>query len=260
MQVVTVGDNCIDDYEDLQTYYPTGNSVDVAIHLKQLGIPVSIVSVTGDDGYGNEMVELLENHLIDVTHFHQKPGKTAVTKMGMKGNDRVHLKYFEGVLSEFTLRQEDIEFISKHEIVHSSVWGKVDGHLQDFQAAGAMVMYDFSTKLEKKRAETILPMVDYAFFSYQDHDDYIENYMKWAKKQGPQVVIVTLGSKGSLAFDGETFYKEGIVDVPVVNTVGAGDSFIAGYIRGVIEQKSISACLKSGASVAAQVVQIFAPY
>lgn len=260
MKVVTVGDNCIDEYEDLQMYYPTGNSVDVAIHLKQLGIDVSIVSVTGNDHHGEEMINLLKKYGIDLSHFKQVSGKTAVTKMGMKGNDRVHLNYYEGVLGKFTLDKGDMDFIKKHDIVHSSVWGKVDSHLQEFKDSGSVIAYDFSVKLEKERARKILPAVDYAFFSYSAEDDYIKDYMKWAQEQGPHVVVVTLGSKGSLAYDGETFYFQGIVDVPIVNTVGAGDSFIAGFLHAVVCQKSITDCLKNGATVAAQVVQVFAPY
>jgi len=102
--------------------------------------------------------------------------------------------------------------------------------------------------------------VDYAFFSYGQHDKYIEDYMKWAKEFGPKVVIVTLGDKGSIAYDGKEFYKEGIVEVPLVNTVGAGDSFIAGYTHGIINHKGIQDCLQQGATVASKVVQIFEPY
>jgi fructoselysine 6-kinase len=260
MRVVTVGDNCIDDYEKLQISYPTGNSVDFAIHLSRLGVPTSIVSITGDDENGDRMINLLMKNEINLSHFNRVIGNTAVTKMDMVGKDRVHVKYLEGVLANFILTKEDIEFINGHDIVHTSIWGKVNDKLSTFKQSGALVIFDFSVKLENKEVEFILPHVDYAFFSYEQHDKYIEDYMKWAKEFGPKVVIVTLGDKGSIAYDGKEFYKEGIVEVPLVNTVGAGDSFIAGYTHGIINHKGIQDCLQHGATVASKVVQIFEPY
>ena len=260
MRVVTVGDNCIDDYEELGISYPTGNSVDVAIHLSKLGVPVSIVSTTGNDENGEQMIKLLKKHEINLSYFHRKPGSTAITKMALNGNDRVHVKYFEGVLKDFKLSEDDIEYITGHDLVHTSFWGKVNDQLPVFKKAGVPIVYDFSVKLENDVIKFILPNVDYAFFSYHQRDSYIEEYMKWAKEFGPRIVIVTLGEEGSIAYDGQRFYQEGIVRVPVVNTVGAGDSFISGYICGMVNKKNTQECLKLGAKIASEVVQVFAPY
>ena len=72
--------------------------------------------------------------------------------------------------------------------------------------------------------------------------------------------FVTFGEDGSLAWDGERFYVGGIEKAEVVNTVGAGDSFIAGFLYGILNGKSIDECLKKGAEVAASVVQVFEPW
>ena len=47
------------------------------------------------------------------------------------------------------------------------------------------------------------------------------------------------GEKGSLAYDGNEFYKYGIVPCDVVDTMGAGDSYIAGFLYAVCQGKSI---------------------
>lgn len=49
MRVAEIGDNCIDVYERIGKKYPTGNVVDTGVNLQKLGIPVSIISTTGND-------------------------------------------------------------------------------------------------------------------------------------------------------------------------------------------------------------------
>ena len=46
----------------------------------------------------------------------------------------------------------------------------------------------------------------------------------------------------------------------VVNTVGAGDSFIAGFMEGVMKGMEILQCIENGAVLAASVVAQFEPY
>lgn len=85
--------------------------------------------------------------------------------------------------------------------------------------------------------------------------------MKWAYSQGVKIVITTLGENGSLAYNGTQFYKGDITKVEkVVNTVGAGDAFLAGFMAGVIHGRSIPECLQEGADLSASVIQKFEPY
>ena len=50
------------------------------------------------------------------------------------------------------------------------------------------------------------------------------------RSRGPQLVIAMRGEMGSLCFDGEGFHEFGIVKCDnVVDTMGAGDSYIAGF-------------------------------
>jgi len=260
MSVVTVGDNCIDNYSNLQKSYPTGNAVNVAIHLKRLGVKTSIVSLTGNDQNGSDMIRLLQDHAVDLTYFHQGEGKTAVTEMNLVNKDRVHVRYAEGVLENFKLDEDEIGFINGHNIVHTSIWGKVNQHLPQFRSSGTTVVYDFSVQLDCEGLEDLLPHIDYAFFSYDKADDFIKEFMKEKKKLGPKVIIVTLGENGSIAYDGSEFYRVASLPVQVVNTVGAGDSFIAGFIHGLLHEESVLECLNRGSVLASTVVCRFEPY
>ena len=74
-------------------------------------------------------------------------------------------------------------------------------------------------------------------------------------------MTATLGEEGSLTWDGQRLYVGQAVQArQVVNTVGAGDSFIAGFMEGVIRGLDIPGCLQNGAALAAQVVAQFNPY
>ena len=84
--------------------------------------------------------------------------------------------------------------------------------------------------------------------------------MKEIHACGPVLVTATLGEEGSLCYDGRQFYYCGIVPAKVVNTVGAGDSYIAGFTFGLLQGEPISACMARGAKLASQVISGFKPY
>ena len=46
----------------------------------------------------------------------------------------------------------------------------------------------------------------------------------------------------------------------VVNTVGAGDSYIAGFTKAMLEGRSIPECMEAGAKLSADVIGRFRPY
>ena len=258
MRVAAIGDNCIDVYPRLGKQYPTGNVVDFAVNMQQLGIPTSVISVTGSDENGQWMIETLKAEGLDTSHLAVGDGATAVTYMDMNGKDRVHGEYVEGVLENVVFSKEQVDFASRHDLVHSAFWGKADSHLAELKANGALISFDYATKSDDPLVERTLPMVDYAFFSLQK--DTAKEYLEHAWKFGPKVVVGTFGVEGSLAFDGKQFYTFGVFPAVVENTVGAGDSFIAGFMYAILQGHGIEQALETGARVAAKVVETFEPW
>jgi fructoselysine 6-kinase len=260
IDVAAIGDNCMDVYPKLSRQYVTGNAVDFAINIKQLGFDTAIISVTGNDANGKLMQETLEKEGIDSTHLRTGNGATAITYMDMNGKDRVHGDYVEGVLETMSFSADDIDFASRHSLVHTAFWGKADSHLEQLRAHGALLSFDYATKIADPLVEKTLPYVDYAFFSFSGSDDEAKKILRNVCKAGPQVAVATFGNKGSLAYDGEQFYRFGIFPAIVENTVGAGDAFIAGFMAGILSGDVIQKCLESGAQVAAKVVETFEPW
>ena len=78
---------------------------------------------------------------------------------------------------------------------------------------------------------------------------------------GAELLLATFGEGGSLAFDGTEFYRQPCIPAPkLVNTVGAGESYGAGFMSGVLRGRSIPECMLSVAKKAAEIVSIFEPY
>jgi fructoselysine 6-kinase len=81
--------------------------------------------------------------------------------------------------------------------------------------------------------------------------------MKSIKFKGPNIVVVTRGEKGSIAYDGNEFTEFGIIECDVVDSMGAGDSYIAGFLMGILEEKSILECMKKGAQSSSETIGYF---
>lgn len=272
MRAAAIGDNCIDyytRYTDAEgnvftnRKYPTGNVVDTGVNLQKLGIPTAIISTTGNDENGCWMLDTLRHEGLDVNHLKIGDGATAITYMSMNGTDRVHGEYQEGVLENIVFDAEDISYAAKHDLVHTALWGNAENTLPQIKEAGnPLISFDYADRLDHPLVETTLPYVDIGFYSYhKSRDSYIESFLKDKVDRGMKVAVATFGELGSLAYDGKEYVQYGIVPAKkVVNTVGAGDSFIAGFLYGYLHQLPIQECLAKGALVASDVVQVFEPW
>lgn len=75
----------------------------------------------------------------------------------------------------------------------------------------------------------------------------IESYAKELQKMGSKNVLISLGGEGALLIDefGKK-HKVGVLKEPVVNTVGSGDSMVAGFVAGYEKTQDYSYALKLG--------------
>ncbi|MBQ5708525.1 MAG: hypothetical protein IIV62_01015, partial [Anaerotignum sp.] len=136
-KVAAVGFCCADIYENLNEWYPTGNGIDWGIHLQRLGVPVSVVSVVGNDTYGEEMKRTLSAEGMDITHLRTEEGDTCITRMELKnGTDRVHLESIDGVMETYAINKEEIRFVAEHDLLHTDLFGNVLPHLPAWKEAG----------------------------------------------------------------------------------------------------------------------------
>lgn len=262
-KVCAVGFCCVDVYTDLKKLYPTGNGIDWGIHLARIGVDVSAVSVVGTDVYGEKMKETLSAEGIDISHLRTEVGDTCIMLMGLKnGTDRVHLEEVEGVMADYKLTEEEFEFVKRHDLLHTDLFGNVLDHLKAWHDAGVEIVMDFSvfSRDPEYHCEDYFPYVDYVFMSYDGPLEPTQEWLAYVHSFGPKIVTATRGEDGSVSYDGKNYYEHGIIPCEVVNTVGAGDSYIAGFTYGLLNGEDIPHCQRRGAELSSKIITKFEPY
>lgn len=119
------------------------------------------------------------------------------------------------------------------------------------------------TKEEAKNyIEKLLPYVDILLIGDEEieillGDTNIEEAIKVFHNKGIEKVIVKKGAKGAIGSDGKNIYDiEAIKPKALVDTVGAGDGFAAGFLTALLKGKSLEDCVRFANAVGSLVVGV----
>ena len=119
------------------------------------------------------------------------------------------------------------------------------------------------TKEEAKSyIEKILPYVDIILVGDEEieillDDVTIENAIKIFHGYGIGKVVVKKGAKGAVGSEGNSIYEvDAIKPKALVDTVGAGDGFAAGFLTALCKDKSFEECVEFGNAVGSLVVGV----
>lgn len=252
VRVIGVGDNTVDKYLHLNKMFPGGNAVNVAVLAHRLDHPASYLGWLGNDQYGTLIVDALREEGIDVSHCRIVDGTNANTEVTLVDGDRVWGQSTSGVSAQIALNEDDFRFVSKHDLTHTSIYSHIEIQLESLKAASKSLSFDFSDNWDRDYLSRHLAWVDIAILSYANQAPAeTEDLMKWIYRQGPSLVLVTQGAQGATLYDGKRFYRQGIIQVSVVDTLGAGDAFAAcflvGYLSDVHPQRALEQAAKNAA-------------
>lgn len=247
VKIGAVGDNCIDMYDNIGEFYVGGNPVNVAVYIKRLGGNADYAGVVGNDRYGELVKEQLYEKGVDVSMVKTIEGSTAISHIDLINKERVFGEYEEGVLPQLLLAEEELKRLAECDIVVSSVWSYTESYFERLKRLGAITAMDFSTELDSEVIDVVGAYLDYAFFSFEEGNMELEEFMKDIFERIRGIVIVTRGEEGSVVYDGKQFIYHGIEPCEVIDTLGAGDSFIAGFLYGMAEGLSIKDSMMKGA-------------
>jgi fructoselysine 6-kinase len=250
-RIVAVGDNDVDCYQSNGLMYPGGNCFNVSVFARRFGARSAFIGAIADDAAGRLIRGTLEQEGVDTGRLRVVDGITAYCAIGHEGSDRVFLSNDFGV-SRFTPDTGDLALIAECDAAHVYQSCGLDGWLERF-AARTKLSYDFSTKREAEHRERVAPHCWLASVSASDlpPGDTV-SLMKSVAAHGPSWVLATRGSEGAMLSNGNSIYSVSATQVEVVDTLGAGDTFIARVLVGLLEGELPQSLLQAAADAAAQ--------
>jgi sugar/nucleoside kinase (ribokinase family) len=221
---------------------PGGQVASAVAACQTWGMRTRYVGKVGDDAAGElhreEFARLgVEAHLVIAQGC---PSQQAFILVDDKGERTVLWKRDE----RLTLQPAELqrEWVVDARVLH------VDGHDTAAAAvaagwareAGVPVVADLDELYPG--VEELLPKLDY-FVASRDipgrltgQTDLRKALLEVKKKYGCVLAAATLGEEGVLAWDGTTFWYAAAYRVKVVDSIGAGDIFHAGFIYGLLQK------------------------
>ena len=250
MRLLAIGDNCIDHYKELDRCFPGGNALNVAVYSHRIPeVEADYFGVVGDDEAGDFLLNQMRLEGLSTTGVIRLPGATAVTTILISDGERVFTDYIEGVQKNAELPKKLLLRVTDYDIIHFSVWGFGREHIPAIKAKSrAKLSCDFSNQLNHNALEA-MPYLDYSFFSGKELINKgidPEEKIRELKELTPGLVVMTLGEHGSLSFDGEKLYSRKALRIEVVDTLGAGDSYIAAFLCAHVVGETIPEAMSRG--------------
>ena len=251
-RIACIGDNCVDCYDETGERYPGGNPVNVSVYFQRLGTPSSYIGAVGDDENGKMIINSLTSKGVDASHVKVLEGITAVTHVQRINGERVFKDSDPGVSALLELTEEDLAFIEAHNLAVTGLWGYTEPFLPILKERGIPIAYDASNYPDLPQGREGIRYADYVFFSDDEADEnQLRQQMRSIAAAGPNVVVAMRGSRGSLALEGGRYESFGIINCEVVDTMGAGDSYIAGFLNAHLGGADLTECMRQGAENAA---------
>ncbi|HEU0244494.1 MAG TPA: PfkB family carbohydrate kinase [Candidatus Limnocylindrales bacterium] len=249
MKLAGVGDNVVDRYRDLGTMFPGGQALNVAVHARRFGIHAAYVGALGDDVAGRHVLEAIRAEGLDSERLRVVHGANASAEVALIEGNREFVGGDAGV-SRIQLDPDDLAFLSGFDLIHSSESSYLEDQLP-LLAGVAPLSYDFSVRRESAYLEPLLPYVQIAEFSLADLDEAAaEAWLERIHGLGPQLVLATRGSADALLYDGRRFWRQPSVPTELIDSLGAGDAFIARFLVGVLRDEPFDRSLASAATTA----------
>jgi len=237
------------------------SSAIVAHNLSVLGSRVGFQSRIGDDPLGQIALKRLQEGGVDVSKVRRVPGAitTGLTVILHQQHWRNILTYL-GTIAELGWQDLDLDYLADSRHFHLSSYylqRKLRPHVaelfQRLKSRGLTISLDTNDDPDDKWEGNLHEVLRHV-------DVFLPNEREACKAAGAEdleaavkklaamvpLVVVKLGKKGALAQRGAERITVPAKEVEAVDTVGAGDSFDAGFLHQFVRGADLAACLAYG--------------
>jgi fructokinase len=239
---------------------PGGAPANVAVGLARLGTSVAFLGKVGGDTFGHALRETLSTEGVDVRGLVQTPGtQTALAFVGSDGHGGRQFIFYHRGMADTLLAPEEVD----HDLIgHAQIFhfGSVTLAAEPSRTAtiaaarwarehDCLVSFDPNVRLElwdapSSALDTIVDMLGVVDLVKVSSDELVfltgtshpGDACRVLRGHGPAMAVVTLGG-GGCYFQSASFFGEvpGL-PVTVVDSLGAGDAFMAGLLAGLSKQ------------------------
>lgn len=161
--------------------------------------------------------------------------------------EETRYSYFSGYSFASKTLQREIQRVMKK--------AKSKGNIVIFNAGSYNIVEDnlqiFKKAVEKYVDILVLNELEAGAFANEDN---LNNITLSLKEIVPKFVV-TLGPNGSIAFDGSEMIRTIVKPIPnIIDTTGAGDAFVGGFLAGAARQKTFRKSILLGHGVAEKAI------
>jgi 2-dehydro-3-deoxygluconokinase len=263
-----------------------GAESNVAIAVARLGVSSTWIGHVGDDDFGSMVIREILGEGVRVIARRDPAAPTGLLVKEHRRGRPTAVRYYRAGSAASRLTPQDLDetAIADAGVMHltgitpalgEGPTAAVHRAIAVAHAGGTLVSFDvnYRASLWSKGAARaslakIIPDVDVLFAGPAEAALMIHGEPQepdgdpWTAGRelatqladlGPAHVVVKLGEHGALALRGGTIEEVPAYPVDVVDTVGAGDAFVGGYLAGLVTGQPTKGCLETGARLGALV-------
>lgn len=245
LRFATIGDNCIDRFLPLGVAAVGGNAANVAAQLALAGQDCRYYGAVGRDEAGDWTLAALRRAGVGLDHLHRLDAPTAWTDLDTDPTgDRIIGHEEFGACAIYQPTDEDLSALAGADHLHIGWFPRAPRMIEALAPGGPTLSQDLTVNPEHAG-------LDLGFTSAGDDPDKARAMIERMLAKGCRVAVVTCGAAGSLASDGGETVSMKAAPVQVVDTTGAGDTFIAHFILAWKQGRPLPDCLAAGSKAAA---------
>ena len=249
---------------------PGGAPMNVAYHLKKLGTEPALITKIGTDEYGEKLVNILSKGGVTTEYF-QVDYKYPTGLVYANINNHQEVVYdivypsawdFIEWKDEFSNLLNEADFFvygsltSRNKESRDTLYGLLetaknkvlDINLRPPHFSRSHTEYLLKKADILKMNEAELELIT-GWFS---HFESVEDRIKLIRERfGIQTLIVTMGGDGALVNHNGRLHRHAGIKVQVADTIGSGDSFLAGFINQLLKGSSVEDALAFASGIGA---------